>query len=75
MWLRHKRSVSFGASVLFALAMQSVFAGVAIEDYERRPVVQNQLLEERLDSLLPTLMRETGYVNPITLWTFAKPLF
>ncbi|MGB1175715.1 MAG: hypothetical protein ACPG37_08335, partial [Luminiphilus sp.] len=60
MWLRHKRSVSFGASVLFALAMQSVFAGVAIEDYERRPVVQNQLLEERLDSLLPTLMRETG---------------
>jgi Xaa-Pro aminopeptidase len=60
MWLRHKRSVSFGALVLFALAMQSAFAGVAIEDYERRPVVQNQLLEERLDSLLPTLMRETG---------------
>jgi Xaa-Pro aminopeptidase len=60
MWLRHKRSVSFGALVLFALAMQSAFAGVAIEDYELRPVVQNQLLEERLDSLLPTLMRETG---------------
>ena len=60
MWLRHKRSVSFGALALFALAMQSVFAGVAIEDYERRPVVQNQLLEERLDSLLPSLMRETG---------------
>ena len=50
MWLRHKQSVSFGALALFALAMQSVFAGVAIEDYERRPVVQNQLLEERLDS-------------------------
>jgi Xaa-Pro aminopeptidase len=40
--------------------MQPVFAGVAIEDYERRPVVQNQLLEKRLDSLLPTLMREAG---------------
>ena len=60
MWLTHQRSVSFVVLVLFTLAVQSAFAGVAIEDYERRPEVQNRLLEERLDLLLPTLMRETG---------------
>jgi Xaa-Pro aminopeptidase len=40
--------------------VQSAFAGVAIEDYERRPDIQNRLLEKRLDELLPTLMREIG---------------
>jgi len=42
------------------LTVRSAFADVAIEDYERRPDIQNGLLEERLDSLLPTVMRETG---------------
>ena len=60
MWLAHQRSVSCGVLLLFTLAVQSVFAGVAIEEYERRPEIQNRLLEERLDSLLPRLMRETG---------------
>lgn len=60
MWLAHQRSVSCGVLFLFTLAVQSAFAGVAIEEYERRPEIQNRLLEERLDSLLPRLMRETG---------------
>ena len=60
MWLAHQRSVSCGVLLLFTLAVQSAFAGVAIEEYERRPEIQNRLLEERLDSLLPRLMRETG---------------
>ncbi len=46
--------------MLVLLTVKSAFAGVAVEDYERRPEIQNRLLEERLDSLLPTLMRETG---------------
>ncbi len=60
MWLAHQRSVSCGVLLLFTLVVQSAFAGVAIEEYERRPEIQNRLLEERLDSLLPRLMRETG---------------
>ena len=60
MWLTHQRSVSCGVLLLFTLAVQSAFADVAIEEYERRPEIQNRLLEERLDSLLPRLMRETG---------------
>jgi Xaa-Pro aminopeptidase len=60
MWLAHQRSVSCGVLLLFTLAVQSAFADVAIEEYERRPEIQNRLLEERLDSLLPRLMRETG---------------
>ena len=40
------------------------FADLAIEPYERRPVIQNQLLEERLNELLPTLMRE----SKIDMW-------
>ncbi len=42
------------------VTVKSACADVAIEDYERRPDIQNRLLEERLDLLLPTLMRETG---------------
>jgi Xaa-Pro aminopeptidase len=38
--------------------------GVAVEPYERRPLIQNQLLQERLDVLLPSLMRESG----IDMW-------
>ena len=60
MWLVHQRSFSCGVLLLLVLTVQSAFAGVAIEDYEQRPEIQNRLLEERLDSLLPTLMRETG---------------
>jgi Xaa-Pro aminopeptidase len=60
MWLVQQRSFISGVFLLLMLTVQSAFAGVAIEDYERRPDIQNRLLEERLDSLLPTLMRETG---------------
>ena len=60
MWLVHQRSFICGVLLLLMLTVQSAFASVAIEDYERRPDIQNRLLEERLDSLLPTLMRETG---------------
>ena len=60
MWLVHQRSFICEALLLVLLTVKSAFAGVAVEDYERRPEIQNRLLEERLDSLLPTLMRETG---------------
>ena len=60
MWLVHQRSFTCGVLLLFMLTVKSAFAAVAIEEYERRPDIQNRLLEERLDSLLPTLMRETG---------------
>ena len=50
-------------TVLTALP-RSAFADLAIEPYERRPVIQNQLLEERLNELLPTLMRE----SKIDMW-------
>ena len=60
MWLVLQRSFIYGALLLVLLTVKSAFAGVAIEDYERRPDTQNRLLEERLDALLPTLMRETG---------------
>ena len=60
MWLVHQRSFICGVLLLLVLTVQSAFAGVAIEDYERRPDIQNRLLEKRLDSLLPSLMRETG---------------
>ena len=38
---------------------QSASADVAVAAYEHRPAVQNALLTERLDTLLPRLMRET----------------
>ncbi len=60
MWLVLQRSFIYGALLLVLLTVKSAFAGVAIEDYERRPEIQNRLLEDRLNSLLPTLMRETG---------------
>ena len=60
MWLVHQRSVICGVLLLIMLTVKPALAGVAVEDYERRPEIQNRLLEERLDSLLPTLMRETG---------------
>ena len=60
MWLVHQRSFISSVLLLFMLTVQSANADVAIEDYERRPDIQNRLLEARLDALLPTLMRETG---------------
>ena len=60
MWLVHQRSFISSVLLLFMLTVQSANADVAIEDYERRPDIQNRLLEARLDALLPKLMRETG---------------
>ena len=39
--------------------VQSASADAAVASYEHRPAVQNALLTERLDTLLPRLMRET----------------
>ncbi|MDB3933403.1 aminopeptidase P family protein [Luminiphilus sp.] len=39
--------------------VQSASADLAVATYEHRPAVQNALLIERLDTLLPRLMRET----------------
>ena len=33
---------------------------LAVEPYEHRPAIQNAIVEERLESLLPDLMREAG---------------
>ena len=33
---------------------------LAVEPYEHRPAIQNTIVEERLDTLLPRLMREAG---------------
>jgi Xaa-Pro aminopeptidase len=38
---------------------QSAAADLAVAPYEDRPAIQNALLTERLDTLLPQLMRET----------------
>ncbi|MEO0616019.1 MAG: M24 family metallopeptidase [Pseudomonadota bacterium] len=46
------------------LATSSVQAQPAIAPFEDRPGIENALIEERLETLLPALMRETG----IDLW-------
>ncbi|MBT5134388.1 MAG: aminopeptidase P family protein, partial [Halieaceae bacterium] len=47
-------------ALLLALSYaQSASADLAVAPYEERPAVQNRLLTERLDTLLPQLMRET----------------
>ena len=51
------------ALVLGALSLLAI-ADLAVEPYEHRPIVQNQLLEERLTGLLPRLMRE----SQIDMW-------
>lgn len=55
-------------SLLIALQLVSGVAGAhaqpALAPFPSRPVVENGLLEERLESLLPRLMREQG----IDLW-------
>ena len=61
-----KESSAIGIFFALVLAASSrpVNAELAIEPYEGRPVIQNQLLEERLNGLLPTLMRE----SQIDMW-------
>jgi len=51
-------------ALVLAASSRPVNAELAIEPYEGRPVIQNQLLEERLNGLLPTLMRE----SQIDMW-------
>jgi Fe-S-cluster formation regulator IscX/YfhJ len=47
-------------ALLMALSYaQSASADLAVAPYEDRPAVYNALLTERLDTLLPKLMRET----------------
>ncbi|MEO1320312.1 MAG: Xaa-Pro aminopeptidase, partial [Pseudomonadota bacterium] len=50
------------AALLFTTA--HVQAQPAIAPFKDRPGIENTLIEERLDTLLPTLMRETG----IDMW-------
>lgn len=55
------------ALTIFWLAVfyaTNVHAESAVLTYEQRPAVQNTILAERLETLLPELMRETG----IDLW-------
>ncbi|MEM1145566.1 MAG: Xaa-Pro aminopeptidase, partial [Pseudomonadota bacterium] len=54
----------FSALVAGCLLAQPVRSQPAVAEYADRPAVENALLAERLDNLLPTLMRETG----IDLW-------
>ena len=65
-WKSNNRLRLMSAVVVLVLGAlsQSVNADLAVESYERRPIVQNQLLEERLTELLPTLMRE----SQIDMW-------
>ena len=58
------RLMSIVFLLVLAAAVKPVMADLAIEPFERRPIVQNQLLEERLTELLPTLMRE----SQIDMW-------
>ena len=47
-------------ALLMALSnAQSASADLAVASYEHRPAIQNALLAERLDTLLPRLLRET----------------
>ena len=49
---------------LGAVSSLSQAQTLAIEPYENRPVLENAIIEERLDTLLPGLMRESG----IDMW-------
>ena len=52
-WKSNNRLRLMSAVVVLVLGAlsQSVTADLAVEPYERRPIVQNQLLEERLTEL------------------------
>ena len=52
------------AIFLGAVSSLSQAQTLAIEPYENRPVLENAIIEERLDTLLPGLMRESG----IDMW-------
>lgn len=49
-----------GLSTLLALMGTSVLAQPAALPFEQRPIIENALLEARLNHLLPELMREQG---------------
>lgn len=53
-----------GLWLVLTLVTIGVVAQPAVVSFEQRPEVQNTLLEERLNALLPTLMREQG----IDMW-------
>ena len=49
-----------GLSTLLALMGTSVLAQPAVIPFEQRPIIENALLDTRLNHLLPELMREQG---------------
>ena len=56
--MRHTIFCTLGLLMALSYA-QSASAELAVAPYENRPAVQNALLTERLETLLPQLMRET----------------
>ncbi|MFK7888406.1 MAG: M24 family metallopeptidase [Gammaproteobacteria bacterium] len=52
------------ATFFVTTAVQANAAPLAIADYAERPAVMNAIVEKRLDTLLPAMMRETG----IDMW-------
>lgn len=51
-------------SLAVMTGMSTALASPAVSTLRDRPAVENRLIEDRLESLLPTLMRETG----IDMW-------
>jgi Xaa-Pro aminopeptidase len=60
----YRRILHYGLLLLGLSCTALSYGGVAVEPHERRPLIQNELLKERLDVLLPSLMRESG----IDMW-------
>jgi Xaa-Pro aminopeptidase len=60
----YRRILHYGLLLLGLSCTAPSYGGVAVEPHERRPLIQNELLKERLDVLLPSLMRESG----IDMW-------
>jgi Xaa-Pro aminopeptidase len=60
----YRRILHYGLLLLGLSCTALSYGGVAVEPHERRPLIQNELLQERLDVLLPSLMRESG----IDMW-------
>jgi Xaa-Pro aminopeptidase len=60
----YRRILHYGLLLLGLSCTALSYGSVAVEPYERRPLIQNQLLQERLDVLMPSLMRESG----IDMW-------
>ena len=60
----YRRILHYGLLLLGLSCTALSYGGVAVEPHERRPLIKNELLQERLDVLLPSLMRESG----IDMW-------